>query len=290
MPRRTKADRPGAVTAPNRRVEASGRQLAYRSIGEGVPLLLCNRFRGTMDSWDPAFLDALAGHGIRVIVFDHSGLGLSTGERSYNPLEMVEDLRDLSGALGLGPVAVGGWSLGGMVAQAALARIPALLSHVVLIGTAPPGPSARQAEQLFYDIATKPECSLEDEAVLFFGDRSGKGLEAARRSAERLVLREAGRSAEVPWEWAAAQLGDAPRQPLFPSDAVLAALRTTGIPILHVGGDHDIGYPVENWYALSQQLPTLQVITLPGTGNAPHHHHPGPVAAHISVFLRGGKG
>lgn len=290
MPRRNRADRLGAVSAVNRRVEAGGRQLAYRSIGEGTPLLLCSRFRGTMDSWDPAFLDALAGHGIRVIVFDPSGIGLSTGERSYNPLEMAEDLRDLAGALDLGPVAVGGWSLGGLVAQAALARIPSLLSHMLLIGTAPPGPCARPAEQLYYDIATMPRCSLEDEAVLFFGDQSGKGLDAARRSAERLALRKAGRSAEVPWEWAAAQLGDAPRQPLFPSDAVLAALRSTSIPILHVGGCNDIGHPVENWYALSRQLPTLQVITFPSTGNAPHHHYPESVAAHLAVFLRGGGG
>lgn len=290
MPRRTEADRPGAVAAASRQVEVGGRHLAYRSIGEGIPLLLCSRFRGTMDSWDPAFLDALAVHGIRVIVFDHTGIGRSTGERSYNPLEMVQDLRDLAEELRLGPVAVGGWSIGGMVAQAALAGIPGLLSHVVLIGTAPPGPCARPAEQLYYDIATIPRYSLEDEAVLFFGGRSEKGLDAARRSAERMVLREADRSPEVPWDWAAAQLGDAPRQPLFPSDAVLAALRTTSIPVLHLGGDNDIGHPVENWYALSRQLPTLQIITFPGTGNAPHHHYPEAVAAHLAVFLRGGGG
>ena len=40
----------------------------------------------------------------------------------------------------------------------------------------------------------------------------------------------------------------------------------TGIPILHVGGDHDISFPVENWYALNQQLPTLQLLTLPKQG------------------------
>ena len=51
-----------ALDTPTRFVTVNGRQLAYRSIGEGVPLLLCVRFRGVLDVWDPAFLDALAQH------------------------------------------------------------------------------------------------------------------------------------------------------------------------------------------------------------------------------------
>jgi hypothetical protein len=45
-----------------------------------------------------------------------------------------------------------------------------------------------------------------------------------------------------------------PAGPIFPAEAVLAALRTTTVPILHVGGDHDVSFPVENWYALNGQL------------------------------------
>jgi hypothetical protein len=31
-------------------------KLAYRSIGTGLPNILLNRFRGALDTWDPAFL------------------------------------------------------------------------------------------------------------------------------------------------------------------------------------------------------------------------------------------
>jgi pimeloyl-ACP methyl ester carboxylesterase len=81
-------------------------------------------------------------------------------------------------------------------------------------------------------------------------------------------------------------LGDKPQNPIFPADAVLAALTSTSIPILHIGGDHDISFPVENWYALNQQLPTLQVLTYPQTGHAPQHEHPVASAAHIATFVR----
>lgn len=97
----TPLTRPGAVLAPNLFVDVPGRRLAYRSIGTGRPIVLCTRFRGTMDVWDPAFLDALAAEGLRAITFDYSGLGLSTGTRSYNPLDLARDAHELIEALDL---------------------------------------------------------------------------------------------------------------------------------------------------------------------------------------------
>ncbi|MBI0538616.1 hypothetical protein D9599_23945 [Roseomonas sp. KE2513] len=69
-----------------------------------------------------------------------------------------------------------------MVAQAALTAMLSLLSQVVLIGTVPPGLNVRPGEQLYYDIATAPVCSLEEAAVLFFAARSERSRAAARRS------------------------------------------------------------------------------------------------------------
>jgi hypothetical protein len=47
---------------PNRLVSAaSGVDYAYREAGSGtVPLVLLQHFRGNLDSWDPALIDALA--------------------------------------------------------------------------------------------------------------------------------------------------------------------------------------------------------------------------------------
>ena len=106
-----------AVTSPNHFLDIDGRRLAYRVIGEGKTILLCTRFRGTMDDWDPGFLDELAANGMRVVIFDYTGLGLSTGEPSYNPLALAKDVRDLVAGLSLENLVIAGWSLGGIVAQ-----------------------------------------------------------------------------------------------------------------------------------------------------------------------------
>ena len=274
-----------AHEVPNQFVEINGRRLAYRVIGEGVPLLLCVRFRGTMDSWDPLFLDELAARGFRVHVFDYSGLGLSSGERSYDPATLARDVLDLIQALGLQRLVLGGWSLGGIVAQLVFLQAPQLLSHLLLLGTTPPGELVRTGEALFYQLARR-ENDFDDFVQLFFEPLSAESREAAARSAERIAARSEGACPPVPHEWAGQQLGEGPRNPSFPVPAVLDALKRTRIPVLHIGGSHDIVFPVENWHALSGVLPTLHLLTLPSSGHGPHLQYPQLCAASIAAFVR----
>ena len=278
-----------SLQARNQFIEADGRRLAYRRFGAGVPIVLCVRFRGTMDAWDPAFLDGLASCGFEVIVFDYSGLGLSTGTPTYNPASLARDALDLIGGLDLSRVVIGGWSVGGIAAQLVLAQAPERVSHLVLIASTPPGELVREGEPLFYELARRSNTDPEDAVQLFFEPRSTVSRSAAAASLARLALRTDDRSPDVPYEWAGRQLGDGPRNPMFPADAVLKLLKSTELPVLHIGADHDIAFPVENWYALNGQLPSLQLITFPNAGHAPHHQFPRQAAAHIATFALEGE-
>lgn len=198
------------VEVPNQLIEVAGaRRLAYRTFGKGKPIVLCVRFRGNMDAWDPAFLSALVLEGFQVITFDYTALGLSEGgEPNYSPASLADDAHDLIQALGLRDAVIAGWSLGGMAAQVFIARYAAAVSHAVLIGTTPPGPNVKEAEQLFYDVALKPHNDLADEEILFFAPQFSASREAAKRSHERLALRRSGFSKPIPLEFAAPALGD----------------------------------------------------------------------------------
>ncbi|MBT2298131.1 alpha/beta fold hydrolase [Pseudomonas fluorescens] len=275
-----------ACAVPNQFVEVDGRRLAYRVIGDGKPLVLCLRFRGIMDDWDPAFLDALAAQGFRIYIFDYSGLGLSTGLPTYDPASLAKDAIDLLGALKLDRVVLGGWSIGGVAAQLVLLQAPQLLSHLLLIATTPPGQLVKTGEPFFYQLAAR-ENDFEDFVSLFFEPTSETSREAAVRSAERIALRSEGRSPPVPYTWAAESLGDGPRNPMFPAQVMLDVLKQTKTPVLHLGGDHDIVFPVENWYALNRTLPTLHLLTLPSSGHGPQNQYPIASAAHIAAFVSG---
>src|SRR5439155_66771 len=69
------------TSAPTQFAKANGHAYAYRRFGGGAapPLLLLQHFTGTLDNWDPAVTDALAG-GREVILFDNAGVGRSSGE------------------------------------------------------------------------------------------------------------------------------------------------------------------------------------------------------------------
>jgi hypothetical protein len=73
----------GYSQLPNQQVSAAnGVDYAYRDTGGGeggVPLVLLQHFRGNLDNWDPALIDALAARGRRVVTFDNAGVGGSTG-------------------------------------------------------------------------------------------------------------------------------------------------------------------------------------------------------------------
>lgn len=276
--------RDSAVTAPTQFVTVkSGHQLAYRSVGSGPALVLANRFRGTLDTWDPAFIDGLAQH-FRVITFDFRGLSRSTGEPPTTILAMAEDIKDLIEALKLGKVILGSWSLGGLAAQTLATTHPELISHLILIGTGPAGKTTHPMEPIFLEYAHKPVNDLNDEYVLFFEPKSPASVRAAQLSHERIARRT--HDLDVPVAASAWQgLHQAGAEFFADKHGSRAMLKTTRIPILIVHADHDIVFPVENWHALNREMPTAQLIVFPHAGHGPQHQFVAESVAYITAFV-----
>jgi len=274
-----------AILAPTQYIEINGRKLAYRVAGEGKPIVLCNRFRGTLDNWDPLFIDSLAEQGFQVFTFDYSGIGLSSGEKTYNPESLAKDAIEFIEAMSLKDVVIGGWSLGGVAAQIVMAVAADKISHGILLATTPPGNLVKEAEKLFYERASKVEADFDDFVTLFFEPADQDSVSSAQRSIERTMQRQEDTCPQVPAEWAMDQLGREPSNPMFPSEDVLSFLKNTNIPILHIGADHDIIFPVENWYALNGSLPSLHLITYPHAGHGSFMQYPENAAIQISSFI-----
>jgi pimeloyl-ACP methyl ester carboxylesterase len=277
-----------ALTAPNQSIEVDGRKLAYRTFGAGPNLVLCMRLRGTMDMWDPLFLDKLA-ETFTVTVFDYSGLGYSTGDPSYAKKDMAKDVNDLVEGLGLGKVVIGGWSLGGFAAMVFTALYPEKVSHVLAIGTMPPGLMVKPPEPLFFETAMKPAYSAEDEYILFFEPNSAKSRALGDASMARIAARDAVKDFPTPAEVFnnSVMASSDPSTPFPDPDGIYSDFfKTTDIPVLALSGDHDLVFPVENWYAVNDLWPTLFVATWPESGHGPQHQYPELSADLIATFVK----
>jgi pimeloyl-ACP methyl ester carboxylesterase len=103
---------------PNKLISAAnGVDYAYREAGDGeVPLVLLQHFRGNLDSWDPALIDALE-PGRRVVTFDNTGVGGSSGQTPDTVRQMARDAIAFITALGSGQADILGFSIGSFVAQ-----------------------------------------------------------------------------------------------------------------------------------------------------------------------------
>src|SRR3977135_502740 len=98
---------------------ANGVDFAYRDTGGGegaVPLVLLQHFRGNLDNWDPAPIDALA-QNRRGGRFDNAGVGGSTGTTPDTIEQMARDAIAFLAARQISQADLLGFSIGSFVAQ-----------------------------------------------------------------------------------------------------------------------------------------------------------------------------
>jgi pimeloyl-ACP methyl ester carboxylesterase len=125
-----------SLTAKTRFVKAGHVRLAYRSIGHGRPLVMIMGWGGTMDAWDPAFVDALA-KDHRVVIFDNRGVARSSTTGAPLTVHVMgQDTARLIRALHLSRPDVLGWSMGGFIAQDLAVSHPGDVRRLVLCATA----------------------------------------------------------------------------------------------------------------------------------------------------------
>ena len=198
---------------PNKRVRAAnGIDYAYRDTGGGqggVPLVLLQHFRGNLDNWDPALIDALASTR-RVITFDNAGVGGSTGTTPNTVEQMAHDAIAFVAAMDFGQVDLLGFSIGSFVAQQIALTRPAIVRRLLLASSAPQGAAGMHgwAPDVIGAIGT-PDTSPEEYLDVFFARSSSSGRPASepcsactpeprtgtRQQAGRLVRRSTTRSA-----------------------------------------------------------------------------------------------
>jgi pimeloyl-ACP methyl ester carboxylesterase len=276
------------LTTPNRTVEAAGGvTYAYRRLGRAQddisPLVLLQHYRGNLDNWDPALVDALAATR-EVILFDNAGVGGSTGTTPRTVTAMAHDALRFLEALELREVDLLGFSLGGFVAQELVLIRPRLVGRLVLAGTGPQGGEHMHGftDDVFAN-ATRDEPGAEDLLALFF-ERTGTSVAKGREYIRRIFTRTEDRDADTTLATRDAQL-DAIHTWGIPDRSRLDRLAGIEQPVLVAGGDNDRMVPTRNSYLLADRLPNAQLRIYPDAGHGFLFQYPSEFSAEVEAFL-----
>jgi pimeloyl-ACP methyl ester carboxylesterase len=276
------------LAAPNRTVEAAnGVTYAYRRLGgtqAGTPpLVLLQHFRGNLDNWDPALVDALVATR-EVILFDNAGVGGSTGTTPRTVTAMAHDALRFIEALELDEIDVLGFSLGGFVAQELVLIRPRLVRRLVLAGTGPQGGEEMNGfTDDVYVSATRDEPSAEDLLALFFTP-SESSVAAGWEFIGRIVIRAEDRDADTTLATRDAQL-DAIHTWGIPDQSKFNRLAAVRQPVLVAGGDNDRMVPTRNSHLLADRLPDARLRIYPDAGHGFLFQYAAEFSAEVEAFL-----
>jgi pimeloyl-ACP methyl ester carboxylesterase len=279
---------------PNKLVRAAnGIDYAYRDTGpsasgpgtsDAVPLVLFQHFRGNLDNWDPALVDALAS-ARRVITVDNAGVGGSTGTTPDTVEQMARDAIAFLAAMDLGQVDLLGFSIGSFVAQQVALTRPAIVRRLVLASAAPQGAAGMHgwAPEVIGAVGT-PVTSPEEYLGVFFA-RSSSSLAAGQEAMRRMYARTEDRDAATSWATREAQY-DAVCTWGIPNHALLQRLSCLEMPVFVANGDSDPMILPHYSYLLAGLIPQASVKIYPDAAHGFLFQHHAEFAADVEAFLR----
>lgn len=259
---------------------ADGRSLAWRSHGSGPPLVLLHGWSSSGAVFGE--LAARLAARFQVILPDLPGHGHSSPCAEVSLESLAADIAAWLPQVASGPVVLGGWSLGGMVAMQLAHRHPEQVARLVLIGSSPRyttsaewphGQPVTQVRALRRNIERRFEATLGDFLALAF---AGETLDPARM---RTIRDLAARTSPLPDRDTALALLD-----LLVAHDQRELLGGLDLPVLVVHGEVDRIIPFAAGAALAERLPESRLLEIKDVGHAPFLSRPDQVAAALEGF------
>jgi pimeloyl-ACP methyl ester carboxylesterase len=262
-------------------IEVDGARIVYRRVGKGRPLLVLNGFGATSADWDPSFIDRLASSH-ELILLNNRGIGGSTDDgQPFDIPKLADDAARVIDILGIEPVSVMGWSMGGFIAQALAVKYASRVDKLVLLSTDPGGIEVDLASpdvwSALLDTSGTPNEQAKRLLFLLFPNDVAESF--YRRFGGLVGAARAQLSAELLNRQAAAM--DA-----WHRNSVANQIRDIRSPVLIATGTEDMVIPASNALKLVNAIPGAWVAQFPHGGHAFMAQYPQALADLINNFLK----
>ncbi len=236
------------------RITVNGYRIHYLAGGpvDGPPVVLLHGLGGRAHNWR-ALAPYFAKAGFRVYLPDLLGYGRSDQPKdfSYSVRDEAFLILDFVRALGLKSFDLGGWSMGGWVAQLVAAEAPERVRHLMLFGSAGLHVHPKWNPEIF--VPTTPEQLDSLHAIMTPAPFPIPGFVA------RGILRYYERYA-----WVIHRALDAMFSGREVTNGILPTLK---MPVFLSWGSADACIPVEQGELMHQLVPHSEFYTVPGCGH-----------------------
>ena len=271
------------------KAQANGIEIHYEEHGDSGadPMLLIMGFGAQLTLWPDELVEALAGHGFRVIRYDNRDIGLShkfhgvkapgilkmtlltklgfTPRVAYTLADMADDGVGLLDALEIDRAHIVGASMGGMIAQHVAARYSQRCKSLTSIFSTTGNPKLPAAKpEALKALVTRPK-SMEEDVLVDHGVMLARTIGSPGYPSDEERLRERTRASirrsiypEGPTRHLSAIVADGDRRGM---------LKDVSVPTLVLHGEDDPLVPVEGGRDTAASIPGARLKTIPGWGH-----------------------
>ncbi len=264
---------------------ANGVTYAYREVGAGgLPLVCLHHFRGNLENWDPTLIDALV-QDARVIAFDNTGVGSTSGRTPHTIAEMARDAIEFIEALDLDTVDLLGFSIGSFVAQEIALIRPDLVRRLVLASSAPQGAAGMHGwAKDVIDRVGQRQGSPEGYLSVFYTSSEASQTAGKQSLARIFGARSSERDADTTWQTRQAQY-DAVCAWGIPNHALLERVSAITQPVFIANGDSDPMILPHYSYLLAGLIPQARSKIYVDAAHGFLFQHAGAFATDVRAFL-----
>ena len=260
----------------------NGVTLCYEETGAGEPLVWAHEYGGDLRSWEPQVRHFCRRY--RVITYNHRGYSPSTIPRSasgYSEDLLVEDLHQLLRHLALGPVHLGGCSMGANVARDFAITHPEMTRSLILLGAGAGSVNREQVVQEWEAIAAGLERDGIQSLVKHFENVANRASFRQKdpRGFAEFLCQVGEHDAQACIHLAREVL--IKRKTVLQLEPQLKALR---VPTLIMAGDRDAP-SIEPSVLMRDWIPNAGLVVFPKCGHTANLEEPALFNLQIAEFL-----
>ncbi|HEX6684739.1 MAG TPA: alpha/beta hydrolase [Candidatus Limnocylindrales bacterium] len=252
-------------------IGTNGAELCAEAFGDrGDPaILLIHGGAASMDWWDDAFCEQLAGGGRFVIRYDHRDTGQSTsyppGKPGYNGMDLTHDAFAVLDGLGVDRAHIVGLSMGGGIAQELVTLRPDRVLTLTFIATSPIGlPEPRELPPPRVK-ASVPNPDWHDrEAVIRFFTDTERLYSGSIPVDEERIRTIAGRMFDRSGDVEASQTN---HWGIEEGEPIQVNLGEISVPVLVLHGTEDPLFPLPHGEALAAAIPGAVLVPIEKMGH-----------------------